>query len=211
VEKLLEDAQIKLSVVVSDILGVSGRQLLAAMIGGQHDPKVLAQLARDVMRRKITVLQETFTGYFTDHDAFLLAKMLARVDAIDADIATLDERIEQMAAPFAPAARRLAEIPGISATAAYAILAEIGNTRAGSHRRPPGLLGQVRPRRQGVRRQEERQEHPAGTATATWPGSSATPPPWPVAPIRFWESGTGASPAAAAARKLSSPPAGPSS
>jgi transposase len=126
VEKLLEDAQIKLSVVVSDIFGVSGRQMLAALIGGQRDPKTLAQLARGVMRRKITVLQEAFTGHFTAHHAFLLAKMLARVDAIDTDLAALDAKIEQLAAPFAPAARRLAEIPGISATAAHAILAEIG-------------------------------------------------------------------------------------
>jgi transposase len=128
VEKLLEDACIKLSVVVSDIFGVSGRQMLAALIGGQRDPKVLAQLARGVMRGKLAALQEAFTGYFTSHHAFLLAKMLARVDAIDADITALDERIEQMITPFAAAAARLAEIPGISATAACAILAEIGTS-----------------------------------------------------------------------------------
>jgi transposase len=128
VEKLLEDACIKLSVVVSDIFGVSGRQMLAALIGGQRDPRVLAQLARGVMRVKITALQEAFTGYFTEHHAFLLEKMLARVDAIDADIAALDERIEQMIAPHTMAARRLAEIPGISTTAACAILAEIGTS-----------------------------------------------------------------------------------
>jgi transposase len=121
-EKLLEDAQIKLSVVVSDIFGVSGRQMLAALIAGQRDPTALAQLARGVMRRKISTLQEAFTG----HHAFLLAKMLARVDAIDADLAALDATIEQMAAPFTAAVRRLAEIPGISITAACAILAEIG-------------------------------------------------------------------------------------
>jgi transposase len=126
VEKLLEDAQIKLSVVVSDIFGVSGRQMLSALIGGQRDPKVLAQLARGVMRGKIPALQEAFTGYFTGHHAFLLQRMLARVDAIDADIAALDERIEEMIAPFAAAARRLAEIPGISSVAACAILAETG-------------------------------------------------------------------------------------
>ena len=126
VEKLLEDAQIKLSVVVSDIFGVSGRQMLAALISGQRDPKALAQLARGTMRRKITTLQEAFTGYFTSHHAFLLAKMLARVDAIDTDLATLDATIEQMAAPFTAEVKRLQEIPGISATAAYAILAEIG-------------------------------------------------------------------------------------
>ncbi len=126
VEKLLEDAQIKLSVVVSDIFGVSGRQMLAALIAGQRDPKALAQLARGVMRRKITTLQEAFAGYFTGHHAFLLAKMLARVDAIDADIAALDERIEELAAPFAAAVNRLAEIPGIGFTAACAVLAETG-------------------------------------------------------------------------------------
>ena len=78
VEKLLEDAQIKLSVVASDIFGVSGRQMMAALIAGQRDPKVLAQLARGRMRGKISPLEEAFTGHFTDHHAFLLAKMLAR-------------------------------------------------------------------------------------------------------------------------------------
>jgi transposase len=125
-EKLLEDAQIKLGVVASDIFGVSGRQMLAALIAGERDPTVLAQMARAAMRGKITALQEAFTGYFTDHHAFLLAKMLARVDAIDADIAALDGKIEQMIAPFAAAARRLDEIPGINAIAACVILAEIG-------------------------------------------------------------------------------------
>src|SRR5262249_18773299 len=81
---------------------------------------------RAVMRRTAPTPAGRSTGHFTGHHAFLLAKMLARVDAIDADIAALDVKIEQLAAPFAPAARRLAEIPGISATAAYAILAEIG-------------------------------------------------------------------------------------
>jgi transposase len=126
VEKLLEDAQIKLSVVVSDIFGVSGRQMLAALIGGQRDPKALAQLARGVMRRKITTLQEAFTGHFTGHHAFLLATMLARVDALDADLAAPGATIEQMATPFAATAQRLAEIPGINVIAACAIVAEIG-------------------------------------------------------------------------------------
>jgi transposase len=126
VEKLPVDAQIKLSVAVSDIFGVSGRQMLAALIAGQRDPRALAQLARGVMRGKITTLQEAFTGYFTDRHAFLLAKMLARVDAIDAGIAALDERIEEVVTPFTAAAQRLAEIPGISRTAGCAILAETG-------------------------------------------------------------------------------------
>src|SRR3954454_12043285 len=72
VEKLLEDAQIKLSVVASDIFGVSGRDMMTHLIAGQRDPKVLAQLARSSMRSKITALEEAFTGYFTDHHALLL-------------------------------------------------------------------------------------------------------------------------------------------
>jgi transposase len=126
VEKLLEDAQIKLSVVASDIFGASGRDMMAALIAGERSPKVLAQLARRTLRRKISLLEEAFTGYFTGHHAFLLRQMLARVDAISGDIAALDTRIEATIAPFAGAVARLGEIPGISRAAAHAILAEIG-------------------------------------------------------------------------------------
>jgi transposase len=126
VEKLLEDAQIKLSAVVSDIFGVSGRDMLAALVAGERDPRTLAQLARRSMRQKILVLEEAFTGYFTDHHAFLLARMLARVDAISAGIAGLDARIEAEIRPFATAAAKLDEVPGINLTGAHAILAETG-------------------------------------------------------------------------------------
>jgi transposase len=125
-EKLLEDAQIKLSAVASDIFGVSGRQMLGALIAGERDPKVLAQMARQRLRAKIAALEEAFTGYFTDHHAFLLERMLARVDAIDADIAALDARIETEIASFATAVERLDEIPGINPVAAHVIIAEIG-------------------------------------------------------------------------------------
>jgi transposase len=104
VEKLLEDACIKLSVVASDIFGVSGRQMMAAMIAGERDPKVLAGMARTRMRAKIPKLVEAFTGHFDDHHRFLLAQMLARIDGIDADIAVLDAQIETLLAPFAQAA-----------------------------------------------------------------------------------------------------------
>lgn len=75
VEKLLEDAQIKLSVVASDIFGVSGREMMGALITGQRDPKILATMARGRMRAKKTQLEEAFTGYFTDHHRLLLTKM----------------------------------------------------------------------------------------------------------------------------------------
>jgi transposase len=126
VEKLLEDAQIKLSVVASDIFGVSGREMLAALVDGQTNPKALAQLARGRLRAKTTQLEEAFTGHFTDHHALLLSKMLARIDALDADIAELDAAIEEMIAPFASAVERLDEIPGVGTTAARVIIAEVG-------------------------------------------------------------------------------------
>jgi transposase len=126
VEKLLEDAQIKLTVVATDIFGASGRDMLAALVAGERDPKALAQLARRTLRRKITLLEEAFTGYFTEHHGVLLARMLARVDAITADIAALDARIEAGIAPFATAVAKVDEVPGISLVAAHAILAETG-------------------------------------------------------------------------------------
>jgi len=126
VEKLLEDAQIKLSVVASDIFGVSGREMMAALVGGQTNPKVLARLARGQLRAKIGALEEAFTGYFTDHHRFLLAKMLARIDALDADIAELDATLGELIAPYAPAVDKLDEIPGVGTTAARVIIAEVG-------------------------------------------------------------------------------------
>ncbi|MGO4189845.1 IS110 family transposase [Pseudarthrobacter sp. TAF60_1] len=126
VEKLLEDACIKLSAVASDIFGVSGREMMAALLAGERNPGRLAQLARTRMRAKISELEEAFTGQFDDHHAFLLTRMLSRIDGIDTDIAAVDEQIEAQLAPFAVAAERLDEIPGIGPVAAAAILAEIG-------------------------------------------------------------------------------------
>jgi transposase len=126
VEKLLEDAQIKLSVVASDIFGVSGRAMLAALLAGERDPKVLAQLARTRLRAKLSLLEEAFTGFFTDQHAFLLAKMLARVDALDTDLAELDTKLEELIGPFAQAVERLDEIPGIGQLAAHLLIAELG-------------------------------------------------------------------------------------
>jgi transposase len=126
VEKLLEDAQIKLSVVASDIFGVSGRDMMNALISGERDPARLAQLARARMRVKIPQLEEAFHGFFTDHHAYLLTAMLDRIDAITAQVANLDTKIEAEIAPFADAVTRLDEIPGVGITAARVIIAEVG-------------------------------------------------------------------------------------
>jgi transposase len=158
VEKLLEDAQIKLSVVASDIFGVSGRAMLAALVAGERDPKVLAQLARARLRAKLGPLAEAFTGFFTDQHAFLLGKMLGRVDALDADLAELDTKLAELIAPFTDAVDRLDEIPGLGQTAAHLLLAELGvdMTRfpTAGHLVSWAKYG---PRRQPVRRQTQRQ------------------------------------------------------
>jgi transposase len=130
--------------------------MMAALIAGERDPKTLAQLARSRMRTKITALQEAFTGHFTDHHAFLLARMLGRVDAINADIAAIEDRIGEHLVPFASAVDRLDEVPGVGPTAAAVIIAEIGVDM--SHfptRRAPGVLGALRARGAGIRRQTQ--------------------------------------------------------
>ncbi len=125
-EKLLEDAQVKLSSVISDIFGASGRAMLAALISGQRNPHELACLARGSMRAKTSVLQEALTGHFTDHHAFMLTMMLARVDALTAQIDTLTTRIEEAIAPYAAQVAQLDDIPGIGVIAAQDLIAEIG-------------------------------------------------------------------------------------
>ncbi|MEV4751644.1 IS110 family transposase [Streptosporangium sp. NPDC049248] len=126
VEKLLEDAQIKLSSVISDVFGVSGRQMLAALINGEHDPRVLAQMARGAMRAKISVLEEALRGHFTDEHAFLAQMMVERIDDLTAKVEQVSARIEERIAPYAAAVAQLDEITGVGAIAAQEIIAEIG-------------------------------------------------------------------------------------
>ena len=125
-EKLLEDAQIKLSATVSDVFGVSGRQMIQAMITGQRDPKVLAQMARGPMRAKISKLQEALTGHFEDHHAFICQMMLERIDELTIKVDELSRRIDLVIAPFAHQVTQLDEVSGIGQVAAQELIAEIG-------------------------------------------------------------------------------------
>jgi transposase len=125
-EKLLEDTQIKLSSVISDIFRKSGRDMLEALIGGQRDPARLAELARGSMRGKKSVLQEALTGHFRDHHAYLLRMMCDRADALTGQIDALTGRIDEAVAPFAAQVAQLDEIPGIGRTSAQELIAEIG-------------------------------------------------------------------------------------
>lgn len=127
IQKVLEDANIKLASVATDVLGVSGRDMLEAIIAGQDDPKVLAELARRRLRAKIPQLQLALRGRVTEHHRFLLRLLLDELTHLEGLIARLTERIQRvMPGPFAEAVQRLATIPGIDERAAENILAEIG-------------------------------------------------------------------------------------
>ena len=125
-EKLLEDTQIKLSSVISDIFGASGRAMLEALIAGQRNPAVLAELAQGRMRGKKSVLQEALTGQFREHHGYLLRMMCDRVDALTGQIEALTARIDEVIAPFAHQLAQLDEIPGVGKTGAQELIAEIG-------------------------------------------------------------------------------------
>lgn len=125
-EKLLEDAQIKLSSVISDVWGVSGRAMLEALIAGERSPRALAELAKGSMRGKIGLVAEALTGNFEEHHAFLARGMIDRVDAITAEIDALTARIEDAVAPFDDQVTRLDEITGVGRVGAQELIAEIG-------------------------------------------------------------------------------------
>lgn len=125
-EKLLEDACIKLSSVASDITGVSGRLMLQALIEGQNDPAVLAELAHGRMRSKIPELTTALTGRFSSHHRYLAELYLHRIDAHTADIEALSARIGEAMEPFRLARELLISIPGFSTTIAEVFIAETG-------------------------------------------------------------------------------------
>lgn len=125
-EKLLEDAGIKLSSVASDITGVSGRAMLEALIAGDRDPAGLADLAKRRMRSKIPELTEALTGRFSEHHSFLARLHLDLIDGHSRAIEELDERIEQAMQPFRAARDLIVTIPGISTVVADVIIAETG-------------------------------------------------------------------------------------
>ena len=126
-EKLLEDAGIKLSVVASDILGVSGRAMLEALIVGQRDPDVLADLAKRRLRAKIPALTLALEGRFEAHHAFLARVHLDLIDRHTVAIDQLTARIEQVMEPFRGLRDLICTIPGISTLTGDVIVAEIGD------------------------------------------------------------------------------------
>jgi transposase len=126
IQKVLEDANVKLASVASDVLGVSGRAMIAALIGGETEPNRLADLARRRLRGKIPQLRRALQGHVTEHHRFMLRTLMDHVRHLDDLIERLDQRIGEAMAPFAPAVERLVTIPGVNHRVAEVIVAEIG-------------------------------------------------------------------------------------
>jgi transposase len=127
IQKVLEDANIKLASVATDVLGVSGRAMLEGIIGGEANPEILANQARGRLRNKIPQLEAALRGRVTEHHRFLLRLLLDDLTAREGLIARLSERIEQvMPAACEEAVQRLVTIPGVDVRAAEAIVAEMG-------------------------------------------------------------------------------------
>jgi len=113
VHKLLESANIKLGIVATDILGASGRAMLRALMAGEADGTVLAELAKGALRQKRGHLAEALTGRFTPHHAALLGELLAHIEYLESAIARLNERVEAAVRPYAGHVARLQTIPGV--------------------------------------------------------------------------------------------------
>jgi transposase len=126
IQKTLEDAGIKLDSVAADVLGVSGRAMLEALVAGERDPQVLAELAKGRLRAKLPQLRQALRGRFGAHHALLIRLALAHLEQLEGSIAELDTHIDRVLAPFAQARDRLDTITGVGKRAAECMLAEIG-------------------------------------------------------------------------------------
>ncbi|MGH7447210.1 MAG: IS110 family transposase, partial [Longimicrobiales bacterium] len=126
IHKILEYANIKLASVVSDVLGLSGRRMLVAIVNGESDPERLATLGHFRLRASKEELREALTGYVTEHHRFMLKLHLDHIDATDRAIQVVEARTEKCLEPFRGIIKRLDTIPGIDETAAAAVVAEIG-------------------------------------------------------------------------------------
>jgi transposase len=125
VQKVLEDANIKLSSHVSDIVGRASRTILNAILEGESDPARLAEL-RGKLKASPAELEEALRGRITDHHRFLLRLHLDQIDALDEAIQRIDGRLEQLLEPFREHVERLTTIPGVSTTIAHIIIGEVG-------------------------------------------------------------------------------------
>jgi transposase len=121
VHKILEDTNIKLSTVVTDLFGVSGRKMLKALIEGERDTQRVARLAVGTLKKKIPLLEIALQGYFTDHHAAIIQLSLDQVDLLDGQIRQVDNRIADLSKPHDVKLQQLASIPGVDLVAATSL------------------------------------------------------------------------------------------
>ena len=197
--------------MISDIHGVSGRDMLNAIIAGERDPKVLAQLARRRMRRKISELEQALDcSFVSDEHAFVLQMMLTTIDNLTAQIEELSAKIEVLCEPYRHQIGQLDTMPGTDVITAQDIIAEIGvdmtvfPTAGHLAPGPGGPAG----RASGGKRKGRT---PPARATPTSAPPSARPPSTPAAPRPSWARNTGGWSSACPRRKPRSPPADPCS
>lgn len=126
IHKVLEDANLQLANVASDILGVSGRAMLKAMVSGEEDPRVLADLARRRLRGKVPQLQQALTGRMTEHRRFMLRTLMSQVDFLEGQIEEMSKRIAEKTDSFRDAVQLLQSMSGIGQRTAESLIAEIG-------------------------------------------------------------------------------------
>jgi transposase len=125
-EKVLQDAGIKLTSVASTVWSVSSRQIIEALIAGQRDPEVLAQMAKTRLRAKIPALREALAGHFGPHHGVVCRQVIDHIDFLDRSIAALTAEVTTRLVPFEAAVAILTSMPGISQTTAEVIIAETG-------------------------------------------------------------------------------------
>jgi transposase len=126
VQKTLEDANIKLESVITDVIGMSGRAMIEAIIAGESDPAKLANFANYRLKASQGELREALRGRVTEHHRFLLRLHLNQIDALDAAIAAIDRQVEAGIAPFRAAVEQVSTVPGIRDIGAQVIVSEIG-------------------------------------------------------------------------------------
>ena len=126
IQKVLEDANIKLSSLITEVLGASGRRILKALIAGESDAGALAALGGPRLKCSRQELRDALEGRITSHHRFVVGQHLRMIEELEATVTAFDARIEAVLAPFRDAAERLMSLPGISDVAAQVILAEIG-------------------------------------------------------------------------------------
>ncbi len=141
--KVLEVANIKLGMVATDVLGVSGRRMLDAMLGGEQDPEALAELACGRLKAKLPELRRALRGRLEPHHLVLIERVLAHIDFLEESIAELQAQVDRCLVPFKESMELLQTIPGVSEAAAGTIIAEIGTDISVSRECPPTTSSDV--------------------------------------------------------------------